>query len=473
MLKEELRNRAQSMVKVPGDFQLIIEEYAEGEAMFSWINEERDEGVTIKLDLAGNLISLSNEIKGERTNETPLNVKERQERAEQFLLHHYPGALEDLTFYEMKKLNHAYRFYYERMVMDLPLKHAGSLIDVDSEGNIVKFSYKAAVPIPEIPTTLITKEKLIEHVYNRLDFQQTVTHLYTILHHVEEDGIHLVYEPEPSFMTYTADLLSPTLSIIHDEDVPETYVSLQPPTNTNVQKDLLIEEVIGITEKMEIIREVDMGKETGIVWRNRVWKMEEEDLSVNGFFKRQTEDTVKAFISKETGKVRSFMWFNERNGDLRLTREECMLKTIDFLQKILPDYHKYLQLIVRESQEEIEDTRKREVFSFRIHNGKGIPVQSEIVVVAVNRETGLVDHYSGPSMDLEQLSALSITPTISKNEARELFFNHLDFKLEWNKDYGDETESYILVYKACDRYTRTPIRYIDAQTGDVITARDK
>ncbi|MFE8700777.1 YcdB/YcdC domain-containing protein [Cytobacillus sp. FJAT-54145] len=478
MLKEELRKRARSMVKIPADFQTIIEEYADGEngdgeAMFSWINEERDEGITVKLDLEGNLTSLTIDMNHSHTNEINLSVEERQERAEQFLLLHYPNALEDLTFYEMKKLNDAYRFYYERIVMDLPLKHAGSLIDVDSEGNIVKFSYKAALEIPEIPTTLIQKEKLIEHVHNRLDFQQTITNLYTNLHHVAEDGIRLVYEPEPSFMTYKADVLSPTLSIVHDEDVQENYVSLQPPPNTAAQKDLSLETIIGITEGMEMIREVDMGEEKGVVWRDRNWKMEDHDLSMDSFFKRHSEDTVKAFISKKTGIVRSFVWFNERSGNLKLTREECLVKAIDFLQTILPDYDKYLQLMVRDSEEEFEDTRKKEVFSFRVHNGKGIPVQLEIVVVAVNRETGLVDHYSGPSMDIEQLSEISTEPAISKNEARDIFFNHLDFELSWNKDYGGESESYILVYQACDRYSRTPIRYIDARTGEVITAKDK
>jgi hypothetical protein len=476
--KEELRKRALSLVEIPAIFTPIIEEYAErengeGEAIFSWINEESNEGVTINLDLAGNLTSLSIEKEDSDHNMVPLEVEERKERAERFLLKSYPDALNDLTFYEMKKLDHAYRFNYERIVMDLPLKSAGCFIDVDQVGNIVNFSYKVAGQIPEIPTTLISKEKLIEHEQSRLDFQQTITNLYTIIHDVADDGPRLVYEPEPSFMRYKADVLTPTLSIIHDEDVSETYVPLPPPSNTAVQKDLSIKEVIGITEGMEIIREVDMGEETGIVWRDRNWEMKDQDLSIDGFFKRHSEDTVKAFISKKTGKVRSFMWFNERSGELKLTREECLQKATGFLQMILPDYHKYLQLIVRENEVEVDDTRKNEAFSFRIHNGNGIPVQLEIVIVAVNRETGQIDHYSGPSFDMEQLSQIPTEPAISKKEARKIFFSHLDFELAWNKDYDKETEAHILVYQACDRYTRTPIRYIDAMTGAVITAKDK
>lgn len=55
--------------------------------------------------------------------------------------------------------------------------------------------------------------------------------------------------------------------------------------------------------------------------------MENED----GFFKKQTEDTVKAFISTKTKKVRRFIWFKERDGGLELSREACYNKAIEFL----------------------------------------------------------------------------------------------------------------------------------------------
>ena len=64
MLKEELKKRALSLVQLPIHFQPVIEEYfegenGEGEAIFSWTNEEQDEGISINLDLLGNLTRLS------------------------------------------------------------------------------------------------------------------------------------------------------------------------------------------------------------------------------------------------------------------------------------------------------------------------------------------------------------------------------------------------------------------------------
>lgn len=176
-------------------------------------------------------------------------------------------------------------------------------------------------------------------------------------------------------------------------------------------------------------------------------------------------------ISKETGKLRSFIWFAERNGDLDLTREECYQIAIEFLQKVVPEYYQYLKVNVQDAEEEEED-RTKESFIFSMFNGE-IPVQSEVLIVTVNTNTGLIDHYSGPSIETEQLKELPKEPVLSKSEAYEIFFNHLDFELAWKKDYEKEEDEYHLVYEACDKYTKTSIRYIDAITGDVITSKHR
>ncbi|MDQ0216318.1 uncharacterized protein YuzE [Oikeobacillus pervagus] len=475
MLKEKLKKRALSMVDIPNYFQPILEEYfegenGEGEAMFSWGNEEQNEGITINLDLAGNLIGLTIDKKDHNPNVISLNIEERRERAEQFFISQYPDALKDLTLYQTKKLSDTYRFYYSQIVMDLPLGQGECFIDIDRTGNIVKFKYKDVKQLPEIKTPLISKEKLIKHVQNKLEFQLRIANLYTNLHDVTEDALRLVYVPSPSFMKYKADVLEPTLTISHEEEELQNFVSLPAPTSTIVHNDLSIEEIIGITKRMEVIREVDMGEdEMGIVWRDKDWEMKGRDLSMKGLFKRHSKDTVTAIISKKTGKIKSFIWFFERNGNLDLSREECFPKAINILQKIFPNYFQYLQLFVTENEEEEHD---KESFEFRMHNGHGIPIHLEFVRVAVNRKTGQIDYYSGPIVEMKQLSQISAEPAISKKEACDIFINHLDFKLEWNKNYDSEPESHTLVYQAYNKHSGTPIRYIDAMTGEVISEKE-
>lgn len=467
MEKEDLKERARSFVQLPDRYELMLEDYGEDGGFFVWGDESEDESITVQLDLSGRLTRLFIDQPYPNFDQM-IHIEQRLKQAERFLLNHYPEDFQQLTFTRTKEMPEAIRFYFEQLVMDLPLDESGCLIDIDACGNVVKFVYEGLKPVPEIPKTIILKERLAEDVQNGLDFQLAVTQLYSFLHNVAEDGPRLVYEPTQSFMTYKADVLRPTLTIEQEEDEPETYIPLSVSDKRDEPESLTVEEIVGIPSHMEIIREVDMGEETGIVWRDPDWKMEEQDLSIDSFFRERTADTVKAFLSKETGKVKSFMWFNERKGDLQLSREECFKKALDFLQSVFPKYAQYLQLIDQEEEE--QDSKER--FAFHMHNGHGIPVQSGLVLIVVNRTTGQIDHYSGPGYEPEDLAQIPVEPMISKEEAGERFMERLDFELVWKTDYDSEREDYHLAYRACDRITRLPIRYIDAMTGEMVTDRE-
>ncbi|MFJ5566231.1 YcdB/YcdC domain-containing protein [Lysinibacillus xylanilyticus] len=197
--------------------------------------------------------------------------------------------------------------------------------------------------------------------------------------------------------------------------------------------------------------------------------MREQDLSMNSFFKMRSEDTVKAIISKKTGKIRSFGWMHERLGNLQLSQEACYQKAIDFLMKIIPDYFPYLQRIIREDEE--EDEREKESFIFHAHNNRSISIL-DVIIVVINRTTGQIDYFSGPNFDLHELSQIPIEQAISTEEAYRRFLENVDFQLVWDKNYDDKIESFQLVYQACDRHTRSPIRYIDATTGEIIVSNN-
>lgn len=468
MQKDKLKLRALSIVPLPSHYKLIIEEYSENESvMFSWTNESQDESITVELDSTGNLIYLSIE-KGHSVSEAnSLSIDEKRRCAEQFLLNHYPSALEDLTFSKAKQLSRVDRFYFEQIVIDLPLEHAGCFIDVDALGNIVGFRYDGVKMSPKIPSRLVSKEALLEYVRNTLALQLVITKLSRDVYNVKKDGLHLVYEVN-TFLHFKADALEPTLTIIHDENVPESYGTLPALPINKIANAFTNEELIGITDELELIREVDRGLEIGIVWRKRDWEMREKDLSMNSFFKMRSEDTVKAIISKKTGEIQSFLWMYERSGNLQLSQGDCYQKALDFLLKIIPDYYPYLQRLIRGDEEE-DDTSLKESFMFHAYNGQGIAIH-DMVVVVVNRMTGQIDNYAGPNFDLFELSQVSTEPAISLEEAYRRFVENVDFQLVWDKNYDDEIESYQLIYQACDRHTRLPIRYIDATTGEIIVS---
>ena len=394
--------KALTIVQVPEGYQLSLEEYGEEVgAVFAWENEEQDDGISISIDIDGNLTDLSIDKSDEIIKSSSLSINEKRKRAEDFLLSHYPNVFQHFTFYRTNELSQATRFDYEQIVMDLPLEELSCMIDIDLAGNVVRSCYDGVKAIPEVPATLISKEKLIEEVQKNLDLQLKIINLYADSNDMEGEGLRLVYEPEQSFMKYKADVLKPTLTIEREVNDVETLIPL--PALSITHKGFTNEEIIGITEQMEIIREVDMGPELGIVWRDRNWQSDETDLSIEGVFQRHTEDTVKAFISKESGKVKSFLWFNERQGKRELSRDACYLIEIEFLQTVIPEYYRYLQLIVREEDEEEDDDFQKVLFSFEMNNDYGVPVELGMVTISVNRTTGYIDYFSGSDIDLAQL----------------------------------------------------------------------
>lgn len=474
LVKEELEKIARSLAQVPQDFRKIIENVEENETYFSWIDEEQEKGVIgVKLDTEGRLTYLTIDMLQENNAaESSLTVEEKQAIAEQYLLQHYPDALQHFTYQRAKELEHCNctRFYYEQLVMDIPLSHAGSYIDVNGEGEVILFNYKGVKTAPPIPEQLISTEKLAAHVLDQLQFELVVDKMYKELYDVEEDSLRLVYLPQPFFMKYKAADMEPQLTLEQEKTAPEItrpLPSLAPIERTELSR----EEIIGITDTMEIIREVEWGNELGIVWRDRNWTPGESDLSFEAYFKEHTEETVKAFVSEKTGNVLSFLWFHKRTGSLQLGREACFEKALCFLQQMIPEFLLYLQYIVPANDED-EKNEMKEFFSFKLLQEQGIPIQSELISVAVNNSTGQIDQYSGPRIDIQQLKDLPHGPVISPEQAFERFKEHLDFQLVWDKEYDDEEEIYTLVYNACDRYTKTAIRAIDAISGEIICDKD-
>lgn len=457
MQNEELRERAISIANPPSHFQLIIEDHSEeGKASFCWKNNE--EAIVVELDSEGNLIELIIEL--EEVLENVLSVEEKQNIAEQFLLHHYPNALEDLVFDKSKSIDNNVRFYYYQFAYDLPLAHPGSYIDIDNSGKVVEFAYRGIKEIPEMPTQLITKEKLIERIKNNVTFNLKIENVSKESFTVEESGLRLVYSIFP-LSDYDAYDLEPK-SIEHfEEDENIVFSKVEP---VDIQSNLSLEELIGINDEYEKIREVEMDGEIGLVWQNKNYVEEDSDLTWNSYFEGRLKEPVKARISRETGKLNSFIWLEDRDGSLSLSEEECYEIAKSFLQQVNPKYYQYLYF--EDCDENTDSTRF--IFNFQLHNGEGTLID-EILNISINWTTGFVEYYSGPRIDLEQIDKVSTVPKITLEEAKDIFMEQLDFDLVWEMDFDEEKESYKLVYKLCDKNTRTEIRYIDAITGAVIT----
>lgn len=453
---DELRERAVKIARPPSDFKMIIEDYVEDEiASFYWENNEKE--IVVELDWLGNLIKLIKELGESYEISDTVITEEKQKIAEQFILRYYPEILDVLILDECNISTDKVRFYYRQFVNNIPLKHAGCFVDIDNNGNITYFVYDGIKEISEIPTQLVSKEELKEHVKNSVNFRLIIKNIDGNLFDVDKSRVALVYEID-SCVEYDADKLETLVESIGEEKA--VFSAVLPLCNSSLQKELSNEEIIGITNEFEIVREVDMGEEIGIVWRNKTYEERENNLSLDSYMRSRFIDSVKAKVSKETGKLTGFVWFIEREGTLQLSREECYIKALEFLENIHVDYCEYLKLIDKDSN------RTKEIFNFQLHNGKGM-LMDDFVNIIVNKNTGSIDSYSGYVYKLEQLGQIPSVPLVTLGEAKGIFMGHIDFQLVWDIDY--EQKIYKLVYNMCDKLSKRKMMCIDAVTGEMIS----
>lgn len=466
MMKDDLKQRALSIVEIPSHLQLEVEDYQNTEAFFSWADSCKDDGILITLDQAGNLKSLTYDIDEAYLDEAPLSAAEKQTLAEQFICDHYPNALATFTLIETKEMKHWMRFEYGQMMLDLPLPQSGCYIDVSHSGVIVQFRYYGEKKRPNQPKTLRSKDELFEKMREMNEFELTIAKLYKGIYENGNDELRLVYRVENSFCVFEAD--AEKRDPVHeDDDVEVRYEAVLPASIKGNSETATIEDLIGITDIMVKLREKDMGNEIGVVWCDAKFEEQKYDKSLNSFFQKQTEETVKARIDKESGCLKGFWWFKERKGELQLSRKQCYEKALEFLRNMYPTLAKYAEVKTDERCED-DEPNEHEAFQFRVHNGVGVLFESGYLMVSVNRTTGFIDMYSSLDIELHELAAVPSQPNLSKVEAAERFFAALDFKLEWEINYEGEDEEYHLVYKPVHEGKDGCARYIDALTGEFI-----
>ncbi len=470
---EKLKKIALSIVDIPADFKLVIEDYSEGgdgsgEAFFSWANE-KEEGIALTLDSKGHLKSLAVEKAAKDPAASPVTYEEARARAEQFLQKHYPDALQTFSLEKTEERKDGCTFSFRQIEHGAPVENSGCFIRVNAGGEITDFAYYGIKKVPDWPGELIAKEKLLNDLKTKMKFSLTIARMDPYFYDVDEAGLRLVYAPHPHFIRYKADGPEPVL-LSEMEEIQEKYVPLPPIPAKGREQTSTPEELIGITETMEKLREVDLGETTGIVWRDRNWQKGDHDLSLESFLEDRTAGTVKAKFSKQTGELQGFIWFQERTGPLNLDRPACYEKAVEFLHQVIPDLYPYLQL--EAGEDEWYGGDGKEFFQFRVVSSRGIPVETGSVVVAVNRTTGLIDQYMGPELDVKDLYNVPLEPAVSEEKAKEMYFSNLDFRLKWAVDYDEEEGSCRLIYEACHRGTGTAVHYIDAVTGELITARE-
>lgn len=461
MLKEQLAKVALNFLSIPDNYQLLVEDYSNEQATFMWSTDDLEEGIEVTLDQNGKLLDLTRppSITG-----TIVTTQQQQASAEQFLTEQYAEALDYLTLSTVSEKEDETKFLYEQYVGGYPLARYYTKIVVSKYGEIINFNYKGYTKTPpEFPLQLASKEDILQQLY-KANWTLSMKYLLNDYYSVPQSGLYSIYESPIVYESFNA---SDEKALLEEEIEEDVYSFIKFPNVQPFKMQTSLENIIGVTECMEKLREVEIDEHTiGIVWRNKDWQAP-ADKSMENFLLERMEDTVKAKVDKHSRKLKQFIWFKERTGELNLSFETCRDIACAFIATYFKEYVPYLQLQVEEPS--FNDVN-RAFFTFPLHVAQGLQIEGERFYVGVNKTTGFIDLLWSPRIDLELLQSYEAS-TIQPLEDVMPALKNVDAFLQWSRQYDENENDEVLQYKLGQSETKQRIIGIDAVTGQLIVSK--
>ncbi|MGG4456187.1 sigma-70 family RNA polymerase sigma factor [Brevibacillus porteri] len=481
-----LKQLAESRFDIPQTHELTIADYQEdkreaGRATFVWTKQGadpvwgetgKDTGMSLVLGSQEELLEYTIDVEEAARDLPVLSQEELRLRGEEFVLIHYPAAWKQFSLTRTKETESGTIFFYEQVVMDLPLPSSGFRVTVHQSGMVSNFLYFGQQKKPKIPEKLIVKEQIFQHIEKTVKVDLQLTYVPKEVLNRERDELRLVYKPDNYWKSYPADEKEASKSTEEAVEWEEQAVWLPVPVLPQAAAVRTLEEVqalLGIDPKRyQLLRNADIDEEiSAYVWRRRDWKStDSDDRSFRTFLRTRSADTVKVMIHKRTGALVSFARFEDcPPGEKRLSRDACLDIVLPLLACTRPELEPYLWL--RDQEEEQESDREQ--FEFRI-GVQGVWLKRESLRVVVNKTTGLLEAMNSPLIDTTQLETVQTTPLIDESKALQIYMEALDLKLEWQIDYSGRGKNhrYRLVYQQVHRDNQREIQWIDARTGELI-----
>lgn len=465
---DELRVIALQIGHVDDEYEAEIEDYNQdaGVAVFAWKKKKNEElGIWIELANDGSLLNLSRDVMPTEKGMSNFSEEQLKKRALEFVNHHYPYAENQFTLEKWNQLEEGtYRLSYVSMELELPLPFSGFFLTIPKSGEITEFRYYGEAINIKYPEMLVEKEVIKEKFLTELNMDLQITEISSELYVDSDSQLHLVYEPSLPFYSYPADGRRDEYSDDEEDDSGESLEWISRLKDNQKQ----LNDLIGFDEQsFEKIREVDLGNVTGSVWRAEAGNDElQDDLTIDGFFHRRNDYTLKLMHDNESGNLHGMYSFLNRKGNLLLDYLECKELAFQMLFHLYPLANQIFRLVV--AKEGDEEGSNHFHYEFRVFH-KEIPIRVGGAMISVNRTTGTIDHYMSPGLDPELLVSVNTQPAITEVEAKEIYQRAFTIKLEWTQEYLENHESYYtLTYVPSFPLLEGEIAFIEAQTGKKI-----
>lgn len=459
MLKEQLAQSALNFVSIPQDYQLFVEDYSNEQAKFIWATDELDNEIGVTLDQNGKLIELT---RLPSTNGTLSTIEQQQSIAEQFLSSHYAEALDYLSLSQVSQKEEETRFLYGQYAGGSPLASYTTKISVSKYGEMIGFKYGGYTKTPPaFPAQLAGEEAIFQQLL-KAPWKLSLKYLTTDIYSVPNQSLYPVYESPIVYHSFNAMTGQPAFE--HEPEEPGTFIPF--PNTAAVEKRETTEDIVGVSEGMVKLREVEIDENTLVaVWRGKDWQAP-KDKTMESLLLDRMEDTVKAKVDKHSGKLKEFMWFKERKGELDLSFEACRDIACTFIATYFDEYLPYLQLQIEEPSFNGVNCA---FFTFPLYAGQDLQIEGERFYVGVNKTTGFIDIFWSPRMDLAELQSFEAS-TIQPFEQVKSALQKVEPFLKWSKTYDEHDSDDVLEYKLGLRGTKEQVVGIDARTGELIVS---
>lgn len=488
----ERKEQVAHIIEIPDEYKLVVDdqEGVDDPHHLLWWGHKEDEEKQIQISLnrhTGNLFEFRIDDENYFSSDKEVIDENRAREVANVFIKKY--VEEGLEFYTHTLIKDDWRGWkeinYMQEVNGYPLPDTGCVVRVHPSGNVVDFRYNGGESIQEKPLwpiEIVDENIVLENLKAgqdmRLVFADLTFSSYVYENGGEVKGYHLLYEPEPVHASIHASTGKDLFGPDHYK-LPPTVAVIKPKKDSQQGDifDLFDWDKESFTKVAETENEDE--RRMKFVPKEELQKEKEEKnpYLMNEFFKKhlpmlEYNSLVVITIDKSTNELMDFIKLtDEKEAKQILSREECLQKALQFLERVIPDITQYLRLW--EEREEAEDGIERFIFSVYVN---GIPAEYNQFMININAENGAVTHYSGESSNIiKELLIYETIPKVTKEKALETYKEAIRVKLEWYLDNDAEETKYELIYKQTtnENYKesvdcRQRIRYIDAHTGEKI-----
>ncbi|RAS73022.1 RNA polymerase sigma factor [Priestia endophytica] len=443
---ETLKEKAVSMFSIPSSYDLLIEQDYSEEILFAWEDKAEETGFIVSFHPNGELLSYSRDM-----NHTHIHYAEEvlYEKALTFL--HDQTNLCPPSFSNASPtfLTKSIRFEWIMKHNGYKIDNSGFFIDVSYDGYVINFKRYCTT----LPRHFQQPQKEV-HVEAVKDYLMKEISCNLFLSTSNTKG-QLVYKIEPPFYSVEVDEFS--LYPVKEDDLvlSKPLMSVNPSTET-------IEEMIGLTDEHECIRESKDPELRGKVFRKKNLTLVSSDKSVDSYMRERNEETIKIQY-KENGKIKGIFSFETPPANLRkkCNRKQGYERALQFLEKVLPSY----QTILRFGGVSYNTDESWVLVTFYLTSN--IPFEyGGMINVSVCRKTLRIVYYMGPEIEVDKLLSLQEErPLISAIKAKETLLSLLEVEAVWKED--EEKDCFILHYQTNLLEPNFHSR-MNAKTGDLL-----